>query len=330
MDLRKSEAKAIQHGLNQAGLYNHAIDGDLGDHSLTATNAFLLANEDKLPSDYKTWSNKRKFVATLQILADEAGFDPGIVDGWLGTNTRNAATLYMRSLNGVDVFNVWDAEPIDINPNGWPSDKAADLDSFFGKPRKGDCSAIDSQIVEVESPWRMPLDWNLSQSRSSFKVHKLVAPSLERILAAIEASYSEAEAAALGLNRFSGDYVCRKITGGTRMSPHAYGIAIDFYGSKNELRRTTHDTPPPTLSHSDCQKFWEAFENEGWYSLGRAQNYDWMHVQAAKGKASKFYSHRPHWRNQLMDVFARARFSPGPAAKMLTRFLLPFDCVRHP
>lgn len=291
MELRKSEKNAIQHGLKKSGHYNGAIDGDLGSISLTSATAYLLANQNRLPADYKNWSMKRKFVATLQILSDEAGFDPGVVDGWLGTNTRNAATFYVRSIEGLDVFNVWESEPIDVNPNGWPSDKSADLDSFFGKPRKNNCSAIESRIVKVDSPWRMPLDWNMSQSRSFFKVHERVAPSLERVLTSIEANYSKAEIEKLGLNRFSGDYVCRQITGGSRMSTHAYGIAIDFYGSRNQLRRTTHDTPPPTLAHLDCQKFWEAFEKEGWYSLGRSQNYDWMHVQAAKGKVSKFYAH---------------------------------------
>lgn len=291
MELRKSESRAIQHGLKVLGLYNNEIDGVLGNNSLTATKAFLLAHESKLPDDHMSWSKKRKFVATLQILSDEAGFEPGAIDGWLGTNTRNAATLYIRSIEGLDVFNVWDAEPIDINPNAWPADKSGDLDSFYGKPIENDCSAIEPKLVRVDSPWRMPLDWNMSQSRSFFKVHELVAPSLERVLTAIEANYSRAEIKQLGLNRFSGDQVCKKITGGSRMSTHAYGVAIDFYGSRNELNRTTHDTPPPTLAHSDCQKFWEAFENEGWYSLGRSENYDWMHVQAAKGDASKFYSH---------------------------------------
>ena len=292
MELRKSEAKAIQHGMKELGLYNDQIDGVLGTNSLNAAKAFLLANEIRLPNGYRDWSKKRKFVASLQILSDEAGFDPGVIDGWLGTNTRNAATLYSRAIEGLEVFNVVDAEPIDVNPNNWPSDKSADLNSFYGTPRKNnECAAIEPQLVKVDSPWRMPLDWNMSQSRSFFRVHQLVAPSLERILAAIERSYSPSEVVQLGLNRFSGDYVCRRISGGTRMSTHAYGIAIDFYGSKNELRRTTHDTPPPTLAHADCQAFWEAFENEGWYSLGRSQNYDWMHVQAAKGRASSFYIH---------------------------------------
>ncbi|MEM9898998.1 MAG: M15 family metallopeptidase [Pseudomonadota bacterium] len=292
MELRKSEARAIQHGLKELGLYAGAIDGILGNVSLAAANAYLMAQNARLPDDHQAWSKKRKFVACLQILSDDAGFDPGPIDGWLGTNTRNASTLYIRAIDGLDIFNVVDAVPIDVNPNNWPSDKAGDLNAFYGTPRKDDeCGAITHRIKKVKSPWRMPLDWNMGQSRTFFKVHELVAPSLERILANIESSYSHAEVERLGLNRFSGDYVCRRITGGSRMSTHAYGIAIDFYGSKNRLRQTTHDTPPPTLAHADCQAFWEAFENEGWYSLGRSQNYDWMHVQAAKGKASSFYTH---------------------------------------
>jgi hypothetical protein len=291
MELRKSEAKAIQRGLQKLGLYTKAIDGDLGPNSQTAGNAYLMANAGRLPDGFRNWSIKRKFVACLQMLCLDADFDPAMIDGWMGSNTRNAATLYIRSLDGLKIFDVQQAEPIDVNPNNWPSAKTAELQAFYGVARKGNCSAIEAQLVKVKSPWRMPLEWNRSQARTFFRVHKLVAPSLKRVLADITSNYSDQEVERLGLNRFAGDYNCRAIRGGTRMSTHAYGISIDFYSTRNGLRKTTHDTPPPSLAHEDCQAFWEAFEKEGWYSLGRSEDYDWMHIQAAKGKTSKFYNH---------------------------------------
>ena len=49
MELRKTEAKAIQRGLEKLGLYTKAIDGDLGPNSQTAVNAYLMANANRLP-----------------------------------------------------------------------------------------------------------------------------------------------------------------------------------------------------------------------------------------------------------------------------------------
>jgi hypothetical protein len=292
MELRKSEAKAIQRGLQKLGLYTKAIDGDLGANSLTAANAYLMANASRLPNGFQGLSNKRKFVASLQMLCMDADFDPGLIDGWMGANTRNAATQYIRSLDGLEIFDVLATEPIDVNPNNWPSGRSSDLNAFYGTPRKDNgCSDIETKLVRVASPWRMPLEWNRAKARTSFRVHEKVETSLERVLTAIEASYSSQEVERLGLNRFAGDYNCRTIRRGSRMSTHAYGISIDFYSSRNELDRTTNSSQPPTLAHVDCLAFWEAFENEGWYSLGRSENYDWMHIQAAKGKASRFYNH---------------------------------------
>ena len=38
----------------------------------------------------------------------------------------------------------------------------------------------------------------------------------------------------------------------------------------------------PRLAQPDGETFWKLWEDEGWVSLGRARNYDWMHVQAAR------------------------------------------------
>jgi hypothetical protein len=66
--------------------------------------------------------------------------------------------------------------------------------------------------------------------------------------------------------------------GGSRFSMHSWGIAIDFDPERNQLHA---HAPEARLSHADAAPFWKAWEAEGWVSLGRAKNYDWMHVQAA-------------------------------------------------
>ena len=37
-----------------------------------------------------------------------------------------------------------------------------------------------------------------------------------------------------------------------------------------------------TFAKPEYERWWQCWEEEGWLSLGRTRNFDWMHVQAAK------------------------------------------------
>lgn len=65
---------------------------------------------------------------------------------------------------------------------------------------------------------------------------------------------------------------------------HAFACAIDWNPDENMLRWKANDPPPhhPTMSDPDYSKWWELWEAEGWVSLGRSADMDWMHVQAAR------------------------------------------------
>ena len=67
--------------------------------------------------------------------------------------------------------------------------------------------------------------------------------------------------------------------GGTKPSTHSWGIALDWYPSRNKLR---WGRDRASLAAPDCDDWWRIWEAEGWVSLGRSRNFDWMHVQAAK------------------------------------------------
>jgi hypothetical protein len=67
--------------------------------------------------------------------------------------------------------------------------------------------------------------------------------------------------------------------GGSAWSTHAWGIAIDWNPSSNKLKWGREQA---TLARPEYDAWWDIWEEEGWLSLGRARNYDWMHVQAAR------------------------------------------------
>lgn len=287
MDLRKSDIRALQIALKERGIYAGLIDGLAGPMTVSAAKAVNAAQSNLLPDGHGDWPNNRTVTASYQIILTEAGQNPGPIDGYYGPLTRNASVWFIRDQQGIVTTDFEDLAPQDVNPNGFPKETTAALNSFYGHVNPPNSCSVD--IVQVPCPWRMGLDWDMSASRNHFNVHKKVADSLKRVLDATFQHYGEATIKKHGLNRFSGDFLCRNIRGGTRPSTHAWGIAVDFFGSKNELRRSTNDTPPPTLAHPELAFFWERWEEEGWYSLGRMEDRDWMHVQAAKGKRSHFY-----------------------------------------
>jgi hypothetical protein len=83
----------------------------------------------------------------------------------------------------------------------------------------------------------------------------------------------------LGLDQFGGCLNVRKMRNGSAWSTHAWGIAIDWDADRNQLR---WGKDRALMAQPEYAPFLDAWEAEGWLSLGRARNFDWMHVQAAR------------------------------------------------
>jgi hypothetical protein len=71
----------------------------------------------------------------------------------------------------------------------------------------------------------------------------------------------------------------RKMRGSDAWSMHSWGIALDFDANRNALRMTSKEA---AFAKPAYNQWWKLWEDEGWVSLGRERNYDWMHVQAAR------------------------------------------------
>lgn len=102
---------------------------------------------------------------------------------------------------------------------------------------------------------------------------------LQRVLSRVLNHYGMEEIQGLRLDLWGGCLNVRKMRGGTRYSLHSWGIAVDDDPERNRLkwgRDRAHFARP------DYDAWWRFWEDEGWVSLGRHRNFDWMHVQAAK------------------------------------------------
>ena len=108
-------------------------------------------------------------------------------------------------------------------------------------------------------------------------VHSKVSSNLRQAFEQILSSYGAAQVQSLKINVYSGTYNKRVKRGGTTWSMHSWGIAIDLYYAKNKLRTKA---PEAAFSKPEYKNMIDIFERNGFYSLGRAKNYDYMHFQA--------------------------------------------------
>ena len=274
----RAHIRAVQSKLAEMGLYKGKIDGLRGNKTHAAVNKGMGKLGPAVPSGFAGWSGKRKTIAFLQAYAESLGIEAGDVDGLWGPQTNFAADALLEVLDTGAVRNFQDEVPSGANPDGFP-DEARDqkaIKSFYGKP--GVKGGFTPPLERVPLPWKMKISFLPRSHRTSLQVHKKAAPSLKRVLARIDAAYTPAQRKELGIDVFGGDYSPRKMRGADRHSLHSWGIAFDFDPDRNQLRWNRHQA---RLGQRDAIPFWEAWEAEGWCSLGRLRNFDFMHVQAA-------------------------------------------------
>jgi len=263
----------LQTALRTIGLYKGALDGKLGPASQAAINDFLGVNR----IGYHPWGQDRRALAAKQLVAKQAGLEVGIVDGLLGPTTRQAFAIYVGRLDHNTTPEVWRdvvtpvaAPPAPLKAGIWPTQ--AGVRKFYGE--------INTNQTMIQLPYEMRLTWDRTKPVKRISCHEKVADSMVRVLTRVADAYTPAQRSTLGLDLFSGCLNPRLMRGSkTQWSMHSWGIAIDFDDTRNQLR---WGRDRARLAKPDCETFWRLWEEEGWVSLGRARNYDWMHVQAAR------------------------------------------------
>lgn len=259
-----NRAEIIQHILNGAGLYNGKIDGDFGPKSQAALAKFKGID----PS----WRLDRRMIACLQLTCKNLGIETGIIDGRWGPSTAAAQEQYLYYVAHNAMPAPWRPEEISTpKPNVWPRAYSADFNTYYGPTG-------ESNLVRLKFPYEMKLAWAPYSKVTSTRCHKKVADSALRVLTKVLAHYGEDKINELKLNVFGGCYNDRPIRGGSKKSMHAWGIAFDFDPGRNQLK---WGRDKAYFAQPEYNKWWELWEEEGWTSLGRARNFDWMHVQAA-------------------------------------------------
>jgi lysozyme family protein len=269
----------LQAALTEWGVYAGDIDGMFGPKSVAALDALLTRQSAIVGSGWEAWPLSRRKIALGQLICRDLDIDVGRIDGLFGTQTKAAFENFNRKKNGLPL-ETWRDEldelpaappaPVVTVVTTWPRQR--DVPNVFGR-------ACHPPMKRLALPFKMKIAWDLRKEITGFMIHEKVHDSAARVLAKVHAHYGDDGVEEIGVNLFGGCFACRPIRGGSTFSMHSWAIAIDFDPGRNQLRWSHRQA---RLAKPDAAKFWEFWEEEGWLSLGRARDFDWMHVQAAR------------------------------------------------
>jgi hypothetical protein len=257
--------RSLQRALAAAGLYTGQIDGVFGPSSRAAARAFVA---ERAHGYSAKWPDSRARIAAEQAVLKAHGFYESEVDGLAGPATHLALERWQ------DFITFKRPSPAPAagvkSATAWPRQK--DMIEFYGVP--GKCP-----LVKLVSPYPLYLDWDLSDSLDGFMIHQRCHDSALRAMKRVLAYYGLDQIHALGLDQFGGCLNVRRMRNGSAWSTHAFAAAIDWDADRNQLRETSRTA---RMARPEYAPFLDAWEAEGWLSLGRARNFDWMHLQAAR------------------------------------------------
>jgi hypothetical protein len=271
--MKTTAIRIIQQTLTSEELKPGAVDGQLGITTYGAVTQALTKRQTTLPADWPGWSDSRKTIAYLQCLCKERKIEVGGIDGKWGPQTEFAVDTLTQLLQTGAMPPPWrdDTPPPAANPNNWPLQNETALNAYYG--------AVGTNQVNLPLPYPLRVSWDLQQTIKSFQCNAKVRDSASRVLTKVFDHYGIEQIKELRLDRWGGCLNVRQMRGGSSWSMHSWGIAIDFDPDRNQLK---WGRDRAVFAQPAYDAWWRFWEEEGWTSLGRVKNYDWMHVQATR------------------------------------------------
>lgn len=217
-------------------------------------------------------------VKQWQLFLQSAGYKIPTVDGAFGTQTEKE-TIKFQVKNGLKpdgvvgpktwkfITTVSDNTPLSQR---WPKQDYNSMVNFYGP--------VGENMTQLELPYQMKLAWETSVIVKKISCNQKVAKSLHTIFENTLKTYGDKDIGKLRLDLFGGCVNVRRMRGGSSWSIHSWGAAVDLDPDNNQLK---WGKDRATFAKKEYEPFWKIVEVEGWTSLGRSRNFDWMHFQAA-------------------------------------------------
>ena len=140
----------------------------------------------------------------------------------------------------------------------------------------GTPSEHPNYLVTIDLPYPMRLSWDKKVKVNKITCHKLVADKLRKIFDELLHSYGYDELVRLGIDLYGGCFNFRKMRGGNDYSRHSWGIAIDLDPERNLLKETRKTA---RFARPEYEPMIDIFYKNGFLSLGKEKDYDWMHFE---------------------------------------------------
>jgi hypothetical protein len=269
----------VQARLAQMNLYAGLIDGEHGPRTAQAIQALFLARP-YVDGDWRDWPPERRAIAAAQLFCLLDGIEIGRIDGRVGPQTRHAFEVHAARKRGIEGVDNWrdadEAAPraasTAARTTSWPYQSQREMEKFFG------AVGANQATLVLPDGYPMRVAWNPAQAITRFACHEKIHDAARRVLVRVLDHYGPARIRELGLDLFGGCLNVRRMRGGSAWSTHAWGAAIDFDPEHNQLK---WNRSRARFAQAHYDKWWELWEAEGFVSLGRARDFDWMHVQAA-------------------------------------------------
>lgn len=268
----------FQKALRKAGLFAGLPDGQPSEALFAAIDRRFdqEALAGRLEDGWQGWSAGRRKLAVEQGFMRDAGIETGKIDGLVGPQTIFAreAFQHLDATGSPLSIPARDETPHEPLPPGgaaarWP--RQADCERFYGP--------AGTHQVMLHLPFTMRLAWDTTVRISRFSCHEKVHDAFLKVFQDALSEYGEARLEELRLDLFGGCLNVRKMRGGTQMSMHSWGIAIDLDPERNMLKMSKREA---AFARPEYEPFWRIVEGQGLVSLGRVRDFDWMHFQAAR------------------------------------------------
>lgn len=168
----------------------------------------------------------------------------------------------------------------------WPNQSTSSMNAFFGNNGGGatvNKSWERTNIVSIKPPYRMVTAWAPYAAIKEIRCHKKVADDLLAILTEIKDHYGSQDAIEKArMHFYGGCYVYRLKRGGSTLSIHSWGCAIDLDPVKNGFG--VKYKPNSGMMPLEVVRI---FEDHGWTWGGLWRTGDAMHFQAANISGQK-------------------------------------------
>jgi len=164
----------------------------------------------------------------------------------------------------------------------WPKQTPANMNVFYGNPDTNRDGRADgmweaNNLTRIVPPYKMVLAWDKTRVVSTIVVNKKCAADLLAILTEIKDHYGSQEAIEKArMHLYGGCYNFRLKRGGSSLSIHSWGAAIDLDPERNGFGVRYNEAKgmmPKAVV--------DIFKRHGWTWGGLWSKADAMHFQAA-------------------------------------------------